>query len=106
MDQPIVALDTCVRLVPRTVISRRRGQTFQTKISERILREYEVLKNRLYLVTDRNPSQSIIVRRSLDLYLKRVSMVSASFSAHSAKPARSGTWCPLMEVDTYARESE
>jgi len=35
-----------------------------------------------------------------------VAFVSASFSAPSAKPARSGTWRPLMEVDTYARESE
>ena len=34
------------------------------------------------------------------------SFVSASFSAHGAKPARSGTWCPSMEVDTYARESK
>lgn len=76
MSRLIEAANDFAQLVPRTAIRRRRGQTFQVKVSESILRHYEITKQRLCMVTATNPSQSIVVRRALDLYLWQVSQLS------------------------------
>lgn len=76
MSRLIVAANEFAQLVPPTVIRRRRGQTFQVKVSESILRQYEATKHRLCMITATNPSQSIVVRRALDLYLRQVSRLS------------------------------
>jgi hypothetical protein len=72
----ITDIHPIVRLTTRTVIRRRNGQTLQVKIPEPLMRDYDTAKRRLYLLSAHNLSQSIVVRRALDLYLKKLSSMS------------------------------
>jgi hypothetical protein len=76
MDKLIVAGNINAMLVPRTYVHRRNGQTLQVKIPESMLRDYEISKRRLCVVAGKNPSQSIIVRRALDLYLRDITKLT------------------------------
>ena len=78
MDKLIVAADMNVKLTPRTYVHRRNGQTLRLKLSETVLKDYETSKRRLFAVAGTNPSQSIIARRALDLYLRDITKLTDS----------------------------
>jgi hypothetical protein len=60
----------------RTILRPGRGQGFMIKISEPLLQEYDQAKARLYGATNKNFSQSILMRRSLALYLQHISKMN------------------------------
>jgi hypothetical protein len=76
MSNPIATREAPSRSSPRTVVRPCDGQLLKIKLSRPLLIEYEEAKGRLYGLTSKNLSQTILMRRALSLYLRQISKLS------------------------------
>lgn len=76
MSNHIATSEAPSRSSPRTVVRPCDGQLMKVKLSRPLLIEYDQAKGRLYDLTSKNFSQTLLMRRALSLYLRQVSKLS------------------------------
>jgi hypothetical protein len=76
MSTTIATSEASSRPSSRTVARPCDGQLLKVKLSTPLLIEYDAIKDRLYDLTSKNLSQTILMRRALSLYLRQVAKLN------------------------------